>query len=298
MIVALALSPSLDVTYEVEELHRGDITRPHRVTRVAGGKALNVARVARALGAEVHVVAALGGHTGAWIADRLSDEDVPTAVVPLSRETRTCIAVVERSGGASSTDLYDVATPLSPFEWEEFERVSREVAGDRGTWVAVSGSLPDGVPSEGLAALVASLRARGCRVAVDSSGDGLRALAPSADLIKVNASEAAALLDGRPMDASAAARAIAAEQRIDVVVTDGVRGGFAVIGGRDLELRSPAAPGRFSAGSGDAFLGGLLTGLVARDDTADALALAVDAAERNAAVAGAGVLGAPHPRNG
>lgn len=291
MIVALALSPSLDVTYEVDVLHRGDITRPHRVTHVAGGKALNAARVAHALGAEVRAVAALGGHTGAWIAELLSADGVPTTVVSLARETRTCFAVVERTGGGSSTDLYDAATPLVPSEWDEFSRAAREAADAAGTWIAVSGSLPAGVPLDGLAALLRSLRARGCRVAVDSSGDGLRVLAAEADLVKVNASEAAALLDGRPTDAADAARAVAAERGIDVVVTDGVRGGFAIIGGRELALRSPASPGRFSAGSGDAFLGGLLTGLAQHDDAVSALALAVEAAERNAGVAGAGVLG-------
>ncbi|NNH55119.1 hypothetical protein HLB15_23150, partial [Promicromonospora citrea] len=59
MISALALSPSLDVTYEVEEL--SGIQRPLSVHKVAGGKALNAARAAATLGARVAAVAVLGG---------------------------------------------------------------------------------------------------------------------------------------------------------------------------------------------------------------------------------------------
>ncbi|MFF2486050.1 PfkB family carbohydrate kinase [Microbacterium sp. NPDC058062] len=291
VIVALALSPSLDVTYEVGELRVGDITRPERVTRVAGGKALNAARSAAALGADVRAVAALGGHTGAWVAELLAADGVPARVVRLERETRTSSAIVERSGGASSTDLYEAATPLTPGEWGAFREAAMTTVGERMPWVAVSGSLPAGVPGEELAALLDALRAADARVAVDSSGEGLRALSASADLLKVNRSEVSELLGADFPDAGSAARALREGWGGGVVVTDGVRGGFALLGDDELEVAPPAAPGRFSAGSGDAFLGGLLAGMDRALPAAAALALARDTAERNARVPGQGVLG-------
>ena len=103
MIVSLALSPSLDITYEVPALRHGDITRPSAVTRVAGGKSLNVVRVAQALGADVRAVAALGGHTGAWITEMLTAALVDVDVVQLSAPTRICSAIVEAGESATST---------------------------------------------------------------------------------------------------------------------------------------------------------------------------------------------------
>jgi len=291
VIVSLALSPSLDITYEVDELVHGGITRPIRVTRVAGGKALNVARVAKTLGADAHAVVALGGHIGAYIAELLDADGVPATVVPLAAGTRTCAAVVELGGGASSTDLYEPATPFSTAEWESFADVARTVVADHRPWVAVSGSLPAGVSADHVARLVSELRDAGARVAVDSSGDGLRALAPLADLVKVNRAEAEGLLGTEQPDAAAAARAMRDRLGCDVVVTDGIRPGCAMLGHAEVTIPAPATAGRFSAGSGDAFLGGLLTAFDRGDSPEDAVALATSAAERNAQVAGQGVIG-------
>ncbi|GLI26495.1 1-phosphofructokinase [Agromyces rhizosphaerae] len=298
MIVTLAVSPSLDVTYEVDRLHPGEITRPVRVTRVAGGKALNVARVARSLGADVAAVGALGGHTGAWIADLLATDGVETRIVPLRHETRTCSAIVETDGGASSTDLYERATPLDADEWEAFRATALEAAASASgdVWVAFSGSVPAAVDPAEVAALLAALRARGARIAVDSSGAALRALIQSADLVKVNRAEVEELLEQRFADASEAAHALGSRWSVDVVVTDGVRGGSALLAGTRVDLPPPGALGRFSAGSGDAFLGGFLAAIDRGADPAQALAFAADAAERNALVPGQGVLAERSPR--
>lgn len=289
MIVVLALSPSLDVTYEVEVLRRGEIARPSRVTRVAGGKALNAARVARALDADVRAVAALGGHTGSRVAELLAADGVPTAVVELAAETRTCAAIVEQDGATSSTDIYEAATPVKGAEWAQF-RTTALAAAEEADWVAVSGSLPAGVPAAEAADLLESLRRTGARAAVDSSGTGLLAMGPVADLVKVNRAEAAEVLGREQHDAEEAARALRQLWGGDVVVTDGVHGAFACIGASSVALPAPRSPGRFPAGSGDAFFGGLLAGLDGDLDVAAALTQARTAAERNAEVPGQGVL--------
>lgn len=67
MIVSLAANPSVDRLFEVERLLRGDIHRPSSFVQVAGGKGLNVARAAKALGADVSAVALLRGHAGRWL---------------------------------------------------------------------------------------------------------------------------------------------------------------------------------------------------------------------------------------
>ena len=53
VIVCVAANPSVDKLFEVERLVPGDIHRPIGFVQVAGGKGLNVARAAHALGAEV-----------------------------------------------------------------------------------------------------------------------------------------------------------------------------------------------------------------------------------------------------
>lgn len=288
MISMLALSPAVDVTYELDALVPGEINRPTRTTRVAGGKALNAARVARALGADVRVTVALGGANGEWIRGRLEADDVPTTVVGLAAETRTCLALVDAEGGASSTDVYEPASDFSSDEWERFADAVRTARAAR--WTAVSGSIPPGVPPAELAALLAELRARGSRIAVDTSGPALAQLLPQSDLLKVNRAEAAELLGREIPDAVSACEALHAQFTADAVVTDGIRGGAALYAGELHRLAPPRAVGRFPAGSGDAFFGGLLAGLDGGAPFAAALEIARDAAERNAQVPGQGVL--------
>ncbi len=296
MIVALALSPGLDVTYEVDALALGGITRPSAVTRVAGGKALNVARAAAGLGADVHALAVLGGPTGEWVAALLADDGVPATVVAGTGTTRTCLTIVEASGGATSTDLYEPATELDRASWASFARAARDRAAARpGGWFALSGSIPRGVPLDELAGLLVELRAAGARVVVDGSGAGLRATAGAADLVKVNRHEAEELVGAPLATATEAGRALRERLGVDSVVTDGVYGAAALLGGAELLAPPTRRPGRFPAGSGDAFLGGLLTALDRGDAYDAALALAVSAAERNAHVPGQGRL-APEPQ--
>ena len=76
VIAFVAASPSIDRLHIVEALRPGEIHRPERVVAVPGGKALNAARAAHALGADVHAIALLGGHTGRWVADALEEEGV------------------------------------------------------------------------------------------------------------------------------------------------------------------------------------------------------------------------------
>jgi 1-phosphofructokinase/tagatose 6-phosphate kinase len=159
---------------------------------------------------------------------------------------------------------------------------------------------------EALADLVAAAKGAGARVAVDTSSTALAAaVGAGADLLKVNVAEAAAVLGlgpgtgyGTADDASGpaelAAALLAASPGTDVaIVTAGADG--AVLAGRDglrLELHLDVR-GDYPVGSGDSFLGGLLTALAGTpDDLTGAARLAVGAGAANALVPGAGVLDA------
>jgi fructose-1-phosphate kinase PfkB-like protein len=125
---------------------------------------------------------------------------------------------------------------------------------------------------------------------VDGSGEGLRATAPSAELVKVNRREASELIGVELPSAAEACRSLREHYGCDAVVTDGVAGSTALIGGAEVAVPPSRRRGRFPAGSGDAFLAGLLAAFERGASPADALAAAADAGERNAMVAGQGRL--------
>jgi 1-phosphofructokinase family hexose kinase len=288
VIAFVAASPSIDRLVEVDAVRVGEIHRPRRVTAVPGGKGLNAARAAHALGAEVVAVAVLGGHAGRWIADGLREEGVSIAVVDGAGETRTSLSVAP-DGGGPLTEFYEPAPEVDERCWAALEQAVERVA--RGVrWVAVTGSLPPGAPDDAYGRLARVARAAGASVALDARDDGLTAgLAAQPDFVKVNASEAAAL---GIADAAGLHAAAGGGSRV-AAITHGADGMEVYVGDGRVLRAVPPALGAFPVGSGDAALGGFLAALDAGGDWDAAVALASGAAAANAEQPGAGRLDGP-----
>ena len=275
----MAANPSIDRLFEVDRLRPGAVHRPESFVQVAGGKGVNVARAAAALGAEVHVLAILAGHAGRWLAQELEAAGIPVDAVWVEGETRSSLSVADQAG-AGLTEFYERGPEVGPGAWAELAARAAERSGGA-EWMTVSGSLPPGASPQGYRDLGA-----GCPVALDSTEPS----PPRVELIKLNAAEAA-LLTG--LDTGSADGALAAARELSrgaaaAAVTRGADGavlvaddGLAVAGTLD-------APGRYPVGSGDAFLAGLVVARAAGAGWADAARLALGAAAANAAVPGAG----------
>lgn len=287
MILCVATTPSIDRLFEVERLVPGAIHRPVDHVAVAGGKGLNVARVAAALGADVRAVAPLGGHAGRWIAAELEREGIAGDVVEVAGETRSCLSV---AAAGELTEFYENAAPLGEDGWERLEQaISARLP--EAAWLTLSGSLPAGAPPDGHARLIAAARAAGVRVAVDTHGEPLEhALRAHPDLVKVNAGEAAHALGGRREATAEAAAALRELTGGAAAVTHGADGlELCDDEGRILRARPPAV-GPYPVASGDACLAGMVSALAAGADWAGAVALGVGAAAANAELSGAGRL--------
>jgi 1-phosphofructokinase family hexose kinase len=285
VILCVAPNPSIDKLFAVRHLQPGAIHRPDAFVQVPGGKGLNVARAASALGADVHAVALLGGHHGRWIAEELEALGLAFTAVWHDGETRSCLSVAGADSG-SLTEFYEEGSPVGATAWQGLVDRVRELAA-RARWMTVSGSLPPGAPPDGYARLVA-----GPRVVVDSVQVGKARPA----LVKANAEEAAKLT-GRRVDTREGALAAAHDLRDRAggdgraaVVTQGRTGAVLVDpeGAEwqgQLELSAP-----YPVGSGDAFLAGLVVALERGSSWSDALGAALGAGAANAELPGAGRL--------
>jgi 1-phosphofructokinase family hexose kinase len=289
VISAIALSPSLDVTYVVDEL--AGIQRPRSVHRVAGGKALNAARAAAALGAQVSAVAVLGAGAGQDVADGARADGVDLHVVPGEQPTRTCVSIFS-VGTGRLTEVYERAVPVSPATAAATLDAAVELAAARPGWWLISGGLPESAPDGLPADAVRRLHDAGVRVAVDTHGAALHdAVGARPDLVKVNRAEALELVGGdQETSVPGLLAAVRARTGGLVVITDGAAGAWATDGDRVLRARLTGHTGGFPVGSGDSFLGGLLVALDDGADLAGALALATATGTANAQVPGAAVL--------
>lgn len=287
MIIVAGISPSFDLTYQVERLALGQISRSSAVVRCAGGKSLNLARAASTLGGSVRVVAILGGPTGDLLAEMLAHAGIEVTVVQTPHETRTCVSIAAAEAG-QLTEVYENTAPVPGLVWQAFcERLTDALHNPAG-WLVVSGGAPTGLDPGALADLVGAAQHRGWRVAVDTYGPALAAtLAQRPELVKVNRAEAAGLLGSGP-EADLAAMAAELQQQTGgvVVLTDGVRGVALADPGDRWLAELPGVTGRFAVGSGDTFLGGLLAELDSGSDYEAALRTAVAASVANACTAG------------
>ena len=295
MIVCLAANPSVDKLFEIERLVRADIHRPDGFVQVPGGKGLNAARAAHALGAKVRAVALFRGHTGKWLEEMLDAEGVPVRAVWTHGENRSSLSVADRETGGL-TEFYEHGSDVPSAAWAELLHAVESVWVSGG-WLTISGSTPVGAPDHGYRDLVRDARVESVRVALDAEGERLRlALEAHPDVVKVNASEARGLL-GVPTSRRDDAMAAAAKLR-DLAGGDG-HAGLVTRGAEGVVLAAPDGSryegrlyvrGRYPVGSGDAFLAGLVTALDRGDDWQDALRLGLGSATANAEMPGAGKL--------
>lgn len=200
MILTVTPNPSLDRTYEVPSLDRGEVIRATGERMDPGGKGVNVSRAVAAAGQRTVAVLPLGGAPGALVADLLDAQGIEVAPVPVAGATRSNIALAEADGVL--TKINAPGPELSGAERELLLETVRQQSGDA-AWIACCGSLPRGLAPSWYAELVARTHAAGARIALDTSGPALlEALRERPDVVKPNAEELAGAV-GRPSPPSA-----------------------------------------------------------------------------------------------
>lgn len=295
MIRCVSPSPAMDVTYLLSDLRSGEMNRPTRMLRRAGGKAFNVARVVRALGGQSVVLGPIGGLTGEAIERAALEEGIPFRPVTLvGHESRTCLSIYSEDG-TPSTDINQRVEPVG----DAWDQLIASLPAHPSQSTAISGSLPPDVTADQLTELAKA--ARPGLLAVDIHGPAARAWfegSPDIDVLKVNESEARDLLEGAaPRGRSEAADLARTLQTLCgaalVIVTQGTEGSIACTK-HEMGFLAATPPGPYPVGSGDAFMAGLLTNLppppwsLADDVVRDSLRWAAAAAGVNAHHLGAG----------
>ena len=192
MILTVTMNPSIDTRYTIDHLVVDDVNRvvPQKT---AGGKGLNVSRVLCQLGDDVIATGLLGGHMGAFLADRMDDDGIPHDFVSIEGESRICIAVIH---DGAQTEFLESGPTVSADELVRFDAKFNELVGTA-SCVTISGSLPAGIDVDYYVKLVEAAHAAGVPVLVDTSGASLDAIlnAPvKPTLIKPNLSEICGLL--------------------------------------------------------------------------------------------------------
>jgi 1-phosphofructokinase len=283
MIVTLTTNPSVDRTVTLAgELQRGAVLRAASVTAQAGGKGVNISRAAVA--ASVPTIAVLPAAKDDPFVVELLRDGIDCRPERPAGDIRVNLTLTEPDGTTTK-----VNTPGAVVQADDLDRLAAAVRQRcrQARWLVLAGSLPPGAPDDWYAQLVGDLADTDAKIAVDTSGAPLAALASGLErhaptLMKPNGEELASLTgadaDAIEADPVAAARAavLLVDQGVEAVLaTLGGTGAVLVTGEGAWHATPPPTTVVSTVGAGDSSLFGYLLGDLRGASPAERLRLAV-----------------------
>ena len=282
MILTVTLNTSIDKLYLMENILPETVMRVKEVHNTAGGKGLNVSRVAGKLGERVTAAGFVGGFNGRYLESLVDNPLVRCAFTHVEAETRSCINCWDLSDG-KSTEYLEPGAPVTAEEVTRFlDDFDRELPG--ADVVTISGSIPEGTPEDIYCSLIRRCRKAGVPVLLDTSGKLLVSAAEERPtLIKPNEDEIVQLL-GRPVSGlEEAARALAELHESGIpyaVLSLGAEGALLACEEGVFHGKPPKITPRNTVGCGDSMTAGFAVGFARSLSTEETfrMALAVSAA--------------------
>ncbi|VVP92801.1 1-phosphofructokinase [Pseudomonas fluorescens] len=265
-ILTLTLNPALDLTVELSVLTAGQVNRSDEMHTHAAGKGVNVAQVLADLGHQLTVSGFLGEDNLQAFETLFAKRGFVDAFIRVPGETRSNIKIAERDGRITDINgpgpMVDAAAQQALLD-----RLVQIAPGHDA--VVVAGSLPRGVTAQWLRELIERLNQLGLKVALDTSGEALRAALQARPwLIKPNTEELADALGCEVVSRAAEVQAAAHlhAQGIDhVVISHGADGVNWFSVGSALHASPPKVSVASTVGAGDSLLAGMLHGLLSAD---------------------------------
>lgn len=290
-IAAVSLNSAVDQTVIVPGFALDAVNRVESARVDAGGKGVNVGSFLAHFGHAVAVAGLLGHDNEALFAHHFAEAGVTDACLRVAGATRTNIKIIDPDSNRI-TDLNFPGITASEADLSAVQQSLEALLVDGLDWVALSGSLPKGLPATAYTELATWAKTRDIRVALDTSGAPLAAaLATRPDIVKPNIAELRELLH-QPLETRdevvRAARQLVADGIGLVAVSMGEDGAILVTADRAVLAIPPHATVASTVGAGDAMVAGLIH--------AASLGLPLNEAARLATAFSLGALGEIGPR--
>ena len=280
MILILCPNLCLDRIVVVRDFAAGRIHRAEAGSVLASGKGLNVARVARELGAPVMVLGVIGtDENGQAILRGARAHGISMRAVRVRGPSRVCTLIIDP--GKTETVINEAGPARGAGVLAKLLSVLRSGL-RRARVLVLAGSLPAVLPEDFYARAIRLARVAGVRTVLDAAGAPLRrGLVARPDFVKVNQAEIADAIGGE-LDSDdavfAAAKTLQAQTGGQVLVTLGDAGAALITADGAWHLRPPTVTRVSAIGAGDSLTAGLVVGLLRGQSVLDAARAGVAAA--------------------
>lgn len=292
MITTIVLNPAVDRIYFVDDFEAGGLYRVKEVLRSAGGKGINVARVAKTLGEKVAALGFKAGQTGAWLETQLVKSGVLADFIEVEGESRTNNNIIDRTRN-TETEVLEIGPSILPKDLDRFIELYERKIKDSDI-VILSGGLPKGVSNDIYRTLIEIARPCGVKTMLDASGEVLRlGMEARPYMIKPNLRELCTLVNRDLKDIGDVAkvcRDINAGGIEVVIASMGEKGAVIASKGKCCLAWVPEIKAVNTIGSGDSMVAGFAVGINRQYSLEDAFLLASACAVNNAQHAEIGVV--------
>lgn len=263
MIGTVTLNAAIDKRYVIDRFSAGAVNRVKTCMYTAGGKGINVSRVARLAGEQVIATGFVGGHAGEYIVQELEKMDITPFFVQTKGESRSCINLFDRE-----THRYtELLEPGEEVTEEEqiclLEKVS--VMASQCGVIVISGSAPKGTSPRLYSEIIEIAKKKGRKVLLDTSGELLaESLKAGAYLVKPNLDEIAALFRMHPETETEFFRAAEMLRNTGVeiaIISLGKEGAVIACSEGIYRVRVPEVKAVNTVGCGDSMMAGFAVGI-------------------------------------
>lgn len=284
MILTVTLNAAIDKRYVVEKFKTGCINRVKECSYSAGGKGLNVARVAAISGEEVIATGFVGGHAGSYIKEVLQEQGIKSDFVHIKGESRSCINIYDEAT-RTQTEILEPGAAVSDEDKEQMLQKYEQLVKES-TIVAISGSVPRGVDVSLYIKMIEIAGQYGKKVILDTSGKLLEeAIKAKPYMLKPNADEIS-LLTGRTLNTTedyiSAAETLRQAGIELVVISCGAKGSVIACEEGIYRATVPKIKVVNTVGCGDSMVAGFAVGLCRGMKMADIIRLAGAISSANA----------------
>lgn len=198
MILTVTANAAIDKRYVVEGFGVGSVNRVKSCVPNAGGKGINVSRVASIAGEKITATGFLGGHAGRFISERVEQQGIISEFVWCEGESRTCINIWDEAE-LKQTEFLEPGFDVTKEDCDRLIEKFRTLLPDCDV-VTISGSTPKGAGPDLYREMIRLAREAGKKILVDTSGNLLEeCVLEKPTMIKPNIDEIRALT-GKTMD--------------------------------------------------------------------------------------------------
>ena len=167
MIYTVTLNPSIDYIVRLDQVQVGSVNRMDSDDKFAGGKGINVSRVLKRLGIPNTATGFIGGFTGKFITDTLSEEEIETRFVQVAEDTRINVKIK----ADQDTEINATGPNVEPAQLEELKAILSSLTAE--DTVVFAGSSAKNLGNAIYKDLIALTRQTGAQVVCDFEGQTL-----------------------------------------------------------------------------------------------------------------------------